>query len=737
MKTYQNPVYFPEPDLHGKDFISGDPFVYRFNGRYYLYPTASPAGIVAWESEDLVEWKSLGIVLDDPVMANSYAPEIFYFNGSFYLFASPMGDGHYIYTSKSPTGPFERLTDHVIASIDGSMFADDDGTLYFLTAAGAGIWAHKIHPDGTVYETVKLEDASMECWTEGPGIIKRKNRYYLTISGNHLRSRGYRIDYVTSDCGPFGPWQTPSNKTILVNTDYENGSLGHSSTVIGPDLDSYWMYYYSNPIDRNRIRMKKNFRMDRLLFPGDEMAVSGPSQGVCPAPLRADFYGWADQEADRDRFVRLDGMLLSADQAEKTGTAEVNLITGQDGSALFAYRNDREYISVRCAEGQFRAVRHTGEAEQLLLEHGLYDGFRTDVLHSVRVEFDNAQTHFYVDMMKQGSIPALDGAGRIGSKNADLTSYMAFHNQVGQSSDRLHYHNIPGTLYALLAMPDSDGEIFSSADGQKHWCMRAGDQMKMRLNVEKAGRYHVQALIKPLEDARIEGIFQKSGFETGAGRTETLCRAELGIVDLEAGIQECVFEVKAGEILLHSIDLFPVAEADAGTYTGLDLWYKAEQLEGDVVVGSEEGLIMNCSANALSKFGDRSHTDGFIEADILFYELDPKRPAGLFMRVSEDSVYPGQVPIGHRGYFLGLDGKEIFIWRMNFDKKEIWRQPCPILRWQDYCIRMEIKGRSISVWLDQKKLATVTEDDPLPYGRAAVGSFGERIRSKRVQFELI
>ena len=107
--------------------------MYRFNGRYYLYPSAGAEGIEVWESEDLTDWQYIGIVADDPILGYAYAPEIFYFNGVFYLITSPRGEGHYIYTSCNPTGPFERLTDNFGQTIDGSIFVDDDGSLLFIS----------------------------------------------------------------------------------------------------------------------------------------------------------------------------------------------------------------------------------------------------------------------------------------------------------------------------------------------------------------------------------------------------------------------------------------------------------------------------------------------------------------------------------------------------------------------------------------------------------------------------
>ena len=280
MKQYQNPIRLPEPETIGKENVwakVGDPFVYRFNGRYYLYPSAGAEGIEVWESEDLTDWQYIGIVADDPILGYAYAPEIFYFNGVFYLITSPRGEGHYIYTSCNPTGPFERLTDNFGQTIDGSIFADDDGSLYLFRAGNPSIYAHKLERDGTIHEAHELFGTSMGHWTEGPGVFKRAGRYYITMTGNHLLSRGYRIDYAISEDGPLGPWMVPRNKTILVNSDYENGSLGHSSSVIGPDLDSYWIFYHSYPVDRMEKRNGRNSRMDRMLFPGDELVVSGPS----------------------------------------------------------------------------------------------------------------------------------------------------------------------------------------------------------------------------------------------------------------------------------------------------------------------------------------------------------------------------------------------------------------------------------------------------------------------------
>lgn len=736
MKMYQNPVKLPATGKNNQWAEVGDPFVYRFNGRYYCYPSSNGRGIVAWESDDMVEWNCVGEVTSDPVLSHAYAPEIFYYNGVFFLITSPRGEGHYFYTSDKPTGPFQRLTNNVGLTIDGSIFADDDGSLYFLHAENPSIYAHKMEVDGRIYEGHELCGTSMGHWTEGPGMFKRGDRYYITMTGNHLLSRGYRIDYAVSEKGPMGPWIVPRNKTLLVNTDYETGSLGHSSSVIGPDLDSYWIFYHSFPVDRGGKRDGRNSRMDRILFPGDEMVVSGPSNSECPVPPRADFYAWADREEDRCRFQLDKGRILSGEALGKIGTAEITFVPGERGRALFAFRGEREYISVSCRNGRFRVILIQGEREECLLDKPLFSGFRLDVFHTLRVEFAQERTRFLVDSMTQGVTEAVDGGGCIGTQDAADTSFCAFHSQVEQSGDRLHYNNVPGTVYALLAMPDSGGEVFKGADGTQYLLLQEGESVRFRMNVEQAGKYHVQTVAWTSADAGLKWEFATGNFDTEYERMEAVKRVEAGEIELAGGMQEFTLSAEKGEFLLYCVDIFPAMSLEYGEYSGLELCHKADQIEGDISIERMEGMQMDRRGIVLSRFGKRFHANGFIEADLLFYEFDKDYPAGLFVRMSEDSSYSAQTAIGHRGYFIGFDGSEVFIWRMNFDKKEIWRQRCTILPWRDYHVKVTMVEGLINVLINGEMVASVREYNPFPYGRVGTGSFGARILVKRVAYEL-
>ena len=93
--TYSNPR--PLTDLWDGHEI-GDPFLTRFNGRYYLYCSShgNGPGIKCWISRDMMEFTYAGYVCEDPRIEGAYAPEVCYVKGKFYMVTSPKGSGHYL-----------------------------------------------------------------------------------------------------------------------------------------------------------------------------------------------------------------------------------------------------------------------------------------------------------------------------------------------------------------------------------------------------------------------------------------------------------------------------------------------------------------------------------------------------------------------------------------------------------------------------------------------------------------
>ena len=70
-------------------------------------------------------------------------------------------------------------------------------------------------------------------------------------------------------------------------------------------------------------------------------------------------------------------------------------------------------MEVSCLGGRFFVMLHNGEERSCLLEKPLFEGFRTDVLHTVRIEFAPEETRFLIDLMQQGTAGPLEAKGAI------------------------------------------------------------------------------------------------------------------------------------------------------------------------------------------------------------------------------------------------------------------------------------------------------------------------------------
>ncbi len=225
-------------------------------------------GLYLWRSDDLVTWDSLGLVwsLDDESIWQSvpkvfgpgekyprksvngdpldnrfravWAPELHYIKsaGNWFMVAcmeySVAGKGSFILRSVSgrPEGPYENIEGNaegpIFPNIDGSLFEDEDGTVYFV---GHNHYIARMKPDmsGLAEEIRQLEETPYdpEPYIEGAFIFKHDGKYHLVqaiwshrtaegdtyVEKEGLTSKETRYSY---DCiiassdnvyGPYGP----------------------------------------------------------------------------------------------------------------------------------------------------------------------------------------------------------------------------------------------------------------------------------------------------------------------------------------------------------------------------------------------------------------------------------------------------------------------------------------------------------------------------------------------------
>lgn len=751
MRYYQNPILLPEQWPHSG---IGDPFILRHNGRYYLYPSTAgdDCGVRVWVSTDLVAWESGGYVTKDECLKNAYAPEVLYYNGRFLMVTSPNGDGHYLYASDSPAGPFKQVRDNFGLVIDGSLFLDDDGQLYFTHAEYPSIHGHTFTPKGEAGPAHELFGACMDHWTEGSMIVKRGGKYYITMTGNHLLSRAYRVQYAISDVGPLGPYRVPKQKTLLVNTDHETGSLGHSSTVIGPDLDSYWIAYHRFPILEHGRRHGRFLNLDRMLFDGEKLLVSGPTNHPCPAPELPDFFAWADEEAHLDSFIISENSVLTKAETPADYTAEICAVPGDDAEIRFG-QTESGHSALRVTGRSLTLVAVANGQEKTVWTGCMFEGFRSDALHTFRLECRGGRVTLLIDhMTKAQGVAGLAAKGKLGTVNALRTSFAAFSRHVNQRGDFEHFHAVPGPIEAALFLPPAmngcgghqealcgvrpeDGmRLMPGGDGAMDVLLDAGEFVGYRINAAKAEPYRLQALLLAPEGALLSVTTGENTLEAAVPPMGSLQSADLGEIALRGGLGTLQLSVKQGSLRLRALELFPKAQEARGEWSGLPLCHAARRMEGWGFIVRHEGLQMDRPVQALATFGSRWQTDGWIEADMIFRGDGREHSAGLFLRLSEDSWYPDQVKEGHRGYYIGFDMDSVFLKRLDFGSVTLAAGRCALTKEQQYTLKAEIAGGEIRAYVDGELVLTAREDDPLPFGRVGVGSFGARMTVTRAAF---
>jgi hypothetical protein len=202
------------------------------DGTYYLTGTTGDCGregIRVWKSPDLKNWQDLGLVwkpeeknltwqLRNRKKENLriWAPELHYLEGNFWLTyclsypETPQGvsgTGILKSTTGKVEGPYVDIkTDGPLTpGLDGSLFQDDDGAVYFLFGGG-GIARMKDDMSGLAEKPREVRcDTGGFVGFEGISMFKANGRYYLSCTDTPLPERDYDCLVAMSDkvYGPF------------------------------------------------------------------------------------------------------------------------------------------------------------------------------------------------------------------------------------------------------------------------------------------------------------------------------------------------------------------------------------------------------------------------------------------------------------------------------------------------------------------------------------------------------
>ena len=262
VKSFHNPIlpgFYPDPSICrvGADY-------YLINSSFEYFP-----GLPVFHSRDLVNWRQIGHVLDQPEQLNLdgirpsgglYAPTIRYHKGTFYvintLVDGPEHSGNFIVTAQDPAGPWSipAWIDNA-PGIDPSLFFDDDDRVWYVGnehqfeghyQGHCIIWLQELDLSTLqlIGERTILWDGALKNaqYAEGPHIYKIDGYYYLLIAeggtGHNHAVTIARSSHIQ------GPYEANPRNPILTHRhlglEYPIVGTGHAD-IVQTQYGEWWM----------------------------------------------------------------------------------------------------------------------------------------------------------------------------------------------------------------------------------------------------------------------------------------------------------------------------------------------------------------------------------------------------------------------------------------------------------------------------------------------------------------
>ena len=745
-----------------------DPYIMRFNGMFYLYVTTSGLtnyGLRAWKSKDLLHWEPcqgkglpLGYVInnvdeDGRYTQNAYAPEVYYFNGKFYMIISPGPAavsefrGHRILVSDNPEGPFEAYSEQIDRRIDGTLLIDDDEDIYFAHATPFGITIHEFKDMKELGEgaIIKATDGT-GAWTEGPGFTKVRGHYYITYTGCHYQTPGYQVIYATTDKldktniqSVADSFKRGPSRVVLLNCDLDEGhvGLGHSINFMGPDLDSYYICYHNLDHLYEDGMTHRSFNIDRLLLGEGLMAsVNNKTGSVYPHWPFFESYGL-------ENFIKEDHKLLSKLESKERFTSEYNSKNGGQVKYLFSYVDEKNYsyVQVKYEEKQLLVVQVINGIEQILSKAILKYQYSIKDLHTIRVAYDGV-LNVYFDNMRKASIEVKLPKGQIGylyeDENLEL-GYSAISSEANGSSDHSEIkqalEEIPAFDYDYQL--SKGGELKSLESYQSEYNLTKGmllnknDTLGYFVNFKESTQYSlIVTLDKKDLDKNLTLTIDEKKYPLHLPKKfdveEDIVKVSIEVGEISKGVHEIKIN---GELLLVSISFLPtnnVLDFSLENINYVTDGYKYLKGKGELVVEGRRN------------FASLSHqqlTDVEIRASIRLDNVtEEKGSIGLLVR--QNNYAYSDVPKQDfkdanthlQGYYLEIKPHKVAINKYNFGDVKSYEIASQRFisdltnQYHDY--QLVIIGNTIKVYMDNGMLFSVS--DPIAFQAGAVGLYSYR-----------
>ena len=283
-KEYNPSTQFLNPVIAG---FAPDPSICRKGDTYYLVNSSFSffPGVPIYKSKDLVNWQSIGHVLDresqlplgkQRVSGGIFAPAITYNekNKTFYMITTNVGAGNFFVKSKDPEkGWSDPIYLRKVGGIDPSFFFDKDGKGYIVNndepigghdyEGQRSIMCHRfsVEGDSVIGDQVEIlrggtHVQEQPIWIEGPHLF-RVGKYYYLMCAEGGTGEGHS-EVILRARNPMGPYEEYSGNPILTQRegldpqrdDYVS-SAGHADLVQTPQGDWWAVFLACRPYDKN------------------------------------------------------------------------------------------------------------------------------------------------------------------------------------------------------------------------------------------------------------------------------------------------------------------------------------------------------------------------------------------------------------------------------------------------------------------------------------------------------
>lgn len=259
---YHNPIlsgYYPDPSVTrvGDDY-------YLVNSSFAHFP-----GLPVFRSRDLVNWVQIGNAIDRPdqldftgrrVSQAVFAPDISYHDGTFYIVNTCVEcGGNFVITARNPAGPWSKPNWLPFEGIDPSIYWEGDRAWIVNNRAPnetprydghRAIWVQeydwrtgKMVGDSTQLINGGVDIATKPVWIEGPHILKKDGRYYLTAAeggtGDNHSQVVFRSDALRGPFVPYAGNPILTQRNLPADRAHPVTSAGHA-TLVQTQKGDWW-----------------------------------------------------------------------------------------------------------------------------------------------------------------------------------------------------------------------------------------------------------------------------------------------------------------------------------------------------------------------------------------------------------------------------------------------------------------------------------------------------------------